>query len=132
MKLQRSILACAVIFLVGANLLSASPAATEGSPAPAIANSLAAGAPEAAASVPGFDASPLSKASPEPCFLLAGKPAFAGGDGTCGSCSLSPCAGAVLNSVCDTSGSVTKYCREFPDATCSDGKPACSCRRANP
>lgn len=128
MNLQRSYLACAMAFLLGASLLGASPAPTEDAPAPAIANPIA-GATEAA--IPATHAGPLAPASPAPCFL-ASKPAFVGGDGTCGSCSLSPCAGAELNSVCDTSGSVIKYCREFPDATCSDGKPACSCRRANP
>lgn len=122
MKLQRSILACALFLLLGAVTLGATPVAVERATAPAAEPAALVAAPEAAAPAASFEAIGSAECAVE---SLA---ASAGFDYVCGSCSQNPCSGYAVGSYCGFANGKFKYCKDWLGTTCpADGNAYCRC-----
>lgn len=123
MKLPKIVLACSLFLAWGANCLSASPPAVEKAEAPvapaeATATPLVPSPAEAAALQ-----GPLAPTCADGIFSST----FAGpGVIRCGSCSPSPCSGALLNARCGVVTQPIKRCLDT-GVDCPDGLPFCQC-----
>ncbi len=121
MKLQKSVLACALFLLLGAVSLAAAPetadpaakmpaAATVEIPFTAVVAALGEAATDCVAK-------PSTRSSLDPYV--------------CGNCSQNPCKGAFVNDYCGFSGGKPKVCQDYLASTCGDESgQICRCSNA--